>query len=241
MKLNFKSYSIDYDYIYSHSKNTIIFLHGWGGDKNSFSFLHPFLKDYNLLSISFPPYFTAQNYADSTLALDMDDYLQILLTICVLHNINGATIICHSFGFRITLLLLSTKFKIHAIIVTGGAGINTYKNITKKLKLNSKIIWNKKLNLRPKNLDINLLKTLDRATFKNIINKDLTAYKNLINSPSLLFWGTDDTATPPKHARIIKKSAKNSTLKIVKGDHFAYLTHQQLFIKSTLSFLKEHI
>lgn len=241
MKLNYKSYSIEYDYIYNSHPNTIIFLHGWGGDKNSFAFLYPYLKTYNLLSISFPPYFSKPNYHDAILPIDLDDYLQILLAICQLHNIVEATIICHSFGFRITLLLLSTNFKINTIIATGGAGINTYKNAVKKLKLNSKIIWNRKLKLHPKNLDINLLKNTDKKTFKNIIGKDLTDYKNLINCPIFLFWGKRDKATPIRQAKMIKKSTTKTTLKIVGGDHFAYLTYQQLFIKSTLNFLKEHL
>ncbi len=241
MKLNYKSYSIEYDYIYSNHPNTIILLHGWGGDKNSFAFLLPYLKNYNLLTMSFPPYFLKPNYQDSILPIDMNDYLQILITICKLHNIMEATIICHSFGFRITLLLLSTNFKINAIIATGGAGINTYKNITKKLTLNGKIIWNKKLKLSPKNLDINLLKNTDKKTFKNIIGHDLTNYKNLIKCPLFLFWGKRDKSTPTRQAKIIKKSTPNTTLKIVDGDHFAYLTHQQLFINSTLNFLKEHL
>lgn len=241
MNLYYKSYSIEYEYIYKKSNDTIVFLHGWGGNKNSFNFLHCYLQNYNVLAISFPPYFTKTDYIDSSVSLCMQDYLEILTTILKLHNIASAHIVCHSFGFRICLMLFATSFEIKSVVVTGGAGINLYKNIFNNLKLYNKIIWNKKLNIVDKNLDINMLKNTDKKTFKNIVNQDLTLYSKLIKKSMLIFWGKYDTATPIKIANILNKHNKNSKKVIVKSDHFAYLNFHNLFTKEVLNFLKEKV
>ena len=241
MKINYKSYSIEYDYIYRNKDDTIIFLHGWGGNKYSFSFLFTYLQQYNILSISFPPYFTSQNYTDCFIELTLDDYKQIVNLIAKFHNITNAHIICHSFGFRVCLIITSCNFDIKKIIVTGGAGLNLKKTILKKITLYNKIIWNKKLKIFDKNLDINNLKNNDQKTFKNIIKIDLTQYANLIKCPILIFWGKQDKSTPYKVARLLKKRTKKSKLITVDSDHFAYLKFQNKFTKEVLNFLKEKL
>ena len=109
MNLLFKSFNVEYDFENSNKNTTIMFFHGWGGNKNSFALLHKYLsKDYNLLSISFPPYFLSKS--KSVNSLNLYDYITLLENICVLHNIKNCIIICHSFGFRITLLSQIKKF-----------------------------------------------------------------------------------------------------------------------------------
>lgn len=241
MNLNYKSYSIEYDYIYNERSDTIVFLHGWGGSKKSFAFLFPYLQKYNLLAVSFPPYFTKENYQDSVIDLTLEDYLNILTILLELHNIKNVHIICHSFGFRICLLLVNTNFHTKSIVATGGAGINLYKTMIKKIKLNSKIIWNKKLKIVDKSLDINNLKNNDKKTFKNIIKIDITPFANNMKIPSLLFWGKRDSATPYKVAKRLKKINQNSTLVTTDSDHFAYINYCNLFTKEVLKFLKEKV
>lgn len=240
MVLNYKAYAIDYDYLYRESDKNIIFLHGWGGNKNSFKLLFPYLNSYNLLTISFPPYFLNKNYTESIIPIKLSDYLNILKIILRLHNIKSATIICHSFGFRITLLLLTSAFKINSVVVTGGAGLNTPKNFIKTLNLNSKIIYYKHMNIVDPKLEINLLKGKDKITFTNIVNTKLFMPQNLIYCPTLLFWGKHDKSTPLKIAKMLKQTIHNSRLILTNSDHFSYLNNSNKFIENTLEFLGKY-
>lgn len=239
MNFIFKGFSIKYHYLFSNKDRTILFLHGWGGNENSFCFLETYLKNkFNLLAISFPPYFTSQ---ESHQSLTMDDYLKIILYILKLHNISKIDIICHSFGFRLTLMLCSTKIKINSLIVTGGAGINLKKSLYHTLNLNAQIIKNKmkvKKGMPLKETDYTILNKTDKETFKNVISKDTTPYLK-IDCDTLLFWGEKDTATPKKIAKYLNKNIKRSRLITVKSDHFAYLNFKNEFLSRCLKFYEE--
>lgn len=239
MNFIFKGFRITYHYKFLNKNKTILLLHGWGGNENAFCFLEPYLTNmFNLLAISFPPYFTSQKSHQS---LAMDDYLEIMLSILKLHNISEIDIICHSFGFRLTLMLSSTKIKINSLIITGGAGINLKKNLFNLLNLNAQIIENKtkiKKGLPLKKTDYTTLDETDKKTFKNVIHKDTTPYLKF-DCKTLLFWGENDTATPKKIAKYLHRKITDSRLIIVKSDHFAYLNFKNEFLTRCLKFYKE--
>ena len=55
MKFLYKLESIDYDFIDINSEHTILFLHGWGGDKNSFLQSINLVKNqFNVFSLTLP-------------------------------------------------------------------------------------------------------------------------------------------------------------------------------------------
>lgn len=240
MTLIYKGFKIDYTFDFLNKEKNLLLLHGWGGDKNSFLFIKNCLKiRFNIIAISFPPYFMKSK--KSHIPITMHDYLNIILTILKLHNIKNVNIICHSFGFRLALMLSSTDIKIDSLIITGGAGINLSPNLFKQISLNSKIIDNLirlKNGLSLHQSDYTILDNIDKKTFKNIINFDTTNYLKF-NCPTLLFWGKKDTATRIKLARYINKKIKSSKLIVVDSDHFAYLNFKNLFLSSCLKFYKE--
>ncbi len=243
MILLYKTYEVEYEYLFSDNPKTLLLLHGWGGNKDSFTKVKKIFKsNYNILSISFPPLnlYTKQTY--STIPLDMCDYKNIVLNILQLLNLNSVIIICHSFGFRVSLMLTTTNINIEKIIVTGGAGIRVKPNFFKKLKNQFNSIFLKSnpeyFNKVASNEYISL-SNIDRQTFKNVVNKDLTDYVKNLTCPTLLFWGTKDTATPMKIFKTIKKFNPDVKYKIIKnGTHFCYLDHSGLFIDCCDKFLK---
>ena len=242
MIFKYKTYDVPYEYIHTSKPQTILFLHGWGGNLDSFASCKKFFAhQFNILSISFPPY---QNSA-SIISLDMCDYRNITLGILNLLNLTNAIIICHSFGFRVALMLTTTNIKIDKIVVAGGAGIRLKPNLFKKLgSQHRSILLNKYPQLFTKfaSNDYMNLNAVDRQTFKNIVNKDLTNYIPQLKCPALLFWGGKDSATPIKFTKIIKRLNPRTQLEIIRnGDHFCYLKHNQLFIDCCNKFLKEGI
>lgn len=236
MTFLYKTYPVDYDYICKSGSPTILFLHGWGGDKNSFSQAKKFFSfQYSILSISLPP------YGDSCVPLTMQDYCNIAFNILNLLNISNVIIVCHSFGMRVALMLTVTQIHIDKIIITGGAGIIFKKNFIKKLSFQHNLILMKKhpkLSYKFSSPDYKNLSYIDKQTFKNIVNKNLANYIKNLNCPIMLFWGKKDKDTPIKIIKIFKKYHQNLHIKIfANGTHFCYLEYAQNFIDECQNFL----
>ena len=242
MTFLYKTYIVEYEYLFNNQTKTILLLHGWGGNKDSFTKVKKVFKSsYNILSVSLPPLNLYTSKTDSTIPLDMYDYKNIVLNILKILNLNSFIIICHSFGLRVSLMLATTNITIEKIIITGGAGIRLKPNFFKKLNNQFKSIW---LKSHPKDFsriassEYVSLNQIDRQTFKNIVNKDLTSYIKNLTCPAFLFWGDKDSATPIKMFKIFKKSKPDIEYKIIKnGTHFCYLDSSELFIDCCDKFL----
>lgn len=237
MILLYKTYCIEYEFNFKNKAKTILFLHGWGGNKNSFIKANKFFNNlYNTITLSMPP------YNDSCIPLTLNDYKNIVVNILTLLNINKIIIICHSFGMRVALMLASTNIDIEKIIITGGAGIKFKPNILKKLNNQFHSIILKSHNELFETFasqDYKNLSLIDRQTFKNIVNKDLKNYIKLLSCPIFLFWGKKDCATPIKTIKIFKTINPNVHSYIVNnGDHFCYLNYSDLFINCCQNFLE---
>ena len=248
MTFLYKTYEVDYEYLFGSHTKTLLLLHGWGGNKDSFAKLKKIFKtQYNILSMSLPPLnlykLTDKNSCHSVIPLDMVDYKNIVTNILKLLNINSIIIVCHSFGFRVSLMLGCSNITIEKIIITGGAGIKIKPNFFKKLEKQNHIIL---LKSHPEffckfaSNEYVKLSNIDRQTFKNIINKDLTKHIKNLTCPALAFWGKKDTATPIKMFKILKNLKPDIEYKIIKnGSHFCYLTHSDLFIDCCEQFLNK--
>ena len=107
MKYLFKNEVVDYDFFNTQNKDTILFLHGWGGNKFSFLQTINLLKNkFNILSVTMP---TIQ---PTTSVWNLFDYVTLIENILSLLSLNEVIIICHSFGFRVAMLL-NKKIKIN--------------------------------------------------------------------------------------------------------------------------------
>lgn len=235
MKFLFKNEVIDYDFLNNKKDKTILFLHGWGGNKFSFQQTINLLKNqYNILSVTMP------TIEPTTSIWNMFDYVELIENILSVNSIKNVIIVCHSFGFRVAMLL-KKKISITKIVVTGGAGIkkdNIFIKINKNFNKTAlenqffkdfykKIASNDYIDLSPTN----------KKTFKNIINLNLK-FAVKFSCSMLLFWGTKDNETPLWMANKIKRK-NNAKLIIVKSDHFAYLKENTKFNHEVIKFLNQ--
>lgn len=239
---------IDYDFFKTKnctSETCILFLHGWGGDKNSFNSTVELLKwKYNCLKITLP------TINPTSLVWDMEDYTACVINILQILNLKNIKIVCHSFGFRIATLLYhklnrtnknDKMLHIEKIVVTAGAGPKKF-NIFNKVNKNNSICLLKqdKNKFLFENLASNDYKTLsnnNRATFKNIVNFNTINFLKF-NVPLLLFWGKSDKETPIWIAKkILKNNQDNAKLFVTNSDHFAYLKENVLFNNLAVKFL----
>ena len=188
MNFIFHNEVIDYDFFYKPNSPTIIFLHGWGGNKFSFSSTLNLLKQhYSILTLTIP---TTQ---ETNLVWTMEDYCCLVELLCISLNIKSAYIVCHSFGFRVATLL-KDKIKINKIIITGGAGLKKINIFQKFNKNNNKILLKcNKFDYLFKKIAskdyLNLSQT-NKESFKNIVNYKTNCLIKF-NCPLLLFWGKE--------------------------------------------------
>ena len=229
----FKNEIIDYDYVNSNKTDTILFLHGWGGNKNSFQQTINLTKNkFNILSVTMP----TTNPTTSVWCLF--DYVTLIENLLMLHSISNPLIICHSFGLRV-LFLLKEKIKIKKAIITGGAGLKKENIFEKIIKNNNKIILKsphfKKNYKKIASPDYLALSKNNKETFKNIVNLNLK-FATKFNFPILLFWGIKDKETPIWIAKTLKVKNKCKLIKTT-GNHFTYLNEAAQFNHETIKFL----
>lgn len=226
MNFIFKREVIDYCFYFNKNKPTIIFLHGWGGNKFSFSKTINLLKNkFSILTLTMP---TTESL---NLSWNLFDYSNLILSLCKIYNIEKCYIVCHSFGLRVATLL-KEKIKIEKIIITGGAGMKKFKIYKKIEQNNNKILLkNNKFKFLFNEIaskDYLTLSNTNKITFKNVVNL-VTNHISKFGCPMFLFWGKNDTETKIWIAKKLKKLNKNCELKIVKSDHFAYLKKEVEF------------
>ncbi|MDR0384020.1 MAG: alpha/beta hydrolase [Christensenellaceae bacterium] len=187
---------------------TILFLHGWGGNSNSFLPIINYFKNfYNCIAPTFP--------IPENKVFILKDF------VAMVQDIKCDYIIAHSFGARIAVFLNCEK-----MVITGGAGLKPKTNLIKWIKKKLKI----------PSADYRVLNNLQKQTFKNIINYDIS--KDIKQTPTLLICGQRDKATPVYMAKKWHKINGNSILKIYKNcGHFAYLENKERFIKDVEQFL----
>lgn len=235
MKTIFKQEVVEYDFINTKNANTVLFLHGWGCDKNSFKQTTTLLKNhFNILTLTFP---TTQ---PTTSVWSLEDYVCLVMSILKTHNITQIFVVCHSFGFRVACLL-KHFVKIKKIVVTGGAGPKT-NSIFKRIETENSLLL-----LHNKNNEFlyhttasedykNLTKT-NKQTFKNIVNINLKNHVKF-SCPMMLFWGRHDKATKLWIFNLLKRQNNAQTF-VTNSNHFAYLKQNAIFNNLVIKFLKD--
>lgn len=226
-------------------EETVLFLHGWGADLNSFFFYAENLKSfYKTLNIDFCGFGKSEkpNYPLSVYDYALEVY-RLLKTL----NVFKLTIVCHSFGARVAILL-ATKFnlQINNLIIIGGAGIKPRFNLFNKFKiykykllkfLNKTKFFNFNLN-NFGSVDYKNLNAIQKQTFINVVNFNEKQYLKQIACSTLLLWGKNDCATPFYMAKIFNSLIKNSKLKVFNGlGHFCFLENKQLVLFEIKNFL----
>jgi len=237
---------MDYDYIDGKGE-IIFFLHGWGGDKNSFSWITNYFK--NVCSFVFLSFSGFGNSPPPKKPYQITDYVLELKDLIVkLSKGKKVNLVCHSFGCRVGVKLSAMYPElVNKIFIIDGAGIkpkrklNYYINVL-RYKIAKKKVRKGKLNISTLDKfgsrDYKELSQTMKKTFVLVVNEDLKQYFKLIPQETFIFWGENDKETPLYMAKKIKKYIKNSTLYVAKNaGHFSYLDNIEEFINCLSNFI----
>lgn len=247
----YKDISIYYE-IYGNSDNSILILPGWGNTRETFTNMINLLKDkYKIYIIDYPFF---GNSPIPNKELTIYDYSELIYRFIKHNEIYNPIIIAHSFGGRISSILISKyNLKVDKLILIDVAGIKRF-NIkifikTKLYKLLKRLTY-----LLPKHIQIKvrnmlLLKfsssdylnipSIMKRTFQNIIKEDLRKYYKNISTETLIIWGDKDLDTPLKDGIYLNKIIRNSALIIYNNSsHFSYLDNSYLTNRILENYLK---
>lgn len=199
------------------SKN-IIFLHGWGSNKELMrkAFENAFLE-YNHFYIDLPGFGKSPN----EVLLSTHDYAKIVSSFTHSLDIVPHIVVGHSYGGKVAVLFEEAR----EIILLSSAGIIAPKPLKVRLKIAlaklAKITHIRLPFLRSK--DAQNLSPIMYEIFKNIVNEDFSEIFRKCEKPTSIFWGDEDTATPLSGGRKIHSLMKNSKFCVCKGGHYFFL------------------
>lgn len=208
---------INYDLFNIDKKDTIIFLHGWGSNKEIMEVFKDSFDEYKLLFIDMPGFgksesdevWTTQKYAKK-----IDEFLNVL-------NIDKKIIIGHSFGGKVATLL-----EPEYLILLSSAGIIQEKSLKTKLKIKLfkllKPFGGAKIRKFFVSDDAKKMSENMYQTFKNVVDEDFSEYFKNTTSKVLVFGGKQDTAVLPKSNEKIA-NLTNGELILLDGDHYFFL------------------
>ena len=214
-----KLFDISYEIINPSSKIDIIFLHGWGSNKdimkNSFS---SFLKNFRHIYIDLPGF----GKSATKHILDTNLYTKIVDEFLKLLNSSKNIIVGHSYGGKVACNLNPKN-----LVLLSSAGILEEKTIKVKLKILSTKIFNtiglKKISKMFRSSDVNTMNENMYATFKNVVDEDFSRNFSEFQNNTLIFWGEKDTATSLESGKKIAALINTSTFISYDGDHFFFV------------------
>lgn len=187
---------------------------------------------------------------------DLSDYVSFLKDFLKKLKVSKAIFVCHSFGGRVGLKLLSeTPDLAVALILSGTPGfrsINTNKlfAIATLSKVGKSItslppftlfhdIAQKIFNVAVGARDISQLKGFMRQTFINIVEEDLGPYMKRITLPTLLLWGKSDQLVSVEIAEKMSNIIIRSKLVIIpEVKHNFLILQPEIFVSEVIEFLK---
>ncbi len=239
---------------FGDSQNKVIFLHGWGGNTDSFFKLALELSekrpDLELIVLDYPGFGLTDAPAPS--GWDTHHYADWVKAFCDELNIKEANFYVHSFGGRILTRLINKHPELgKKLVFTGAAGIKWPLSMRQKISVKlSKIIPKAKHSKTQRlqnlivtkvfgardwgNVDPALKTTLTKVLAEADFRDDL---KN-IKQESLILWGEKDTITPLKSGEIYAQKIPNNHFKTFKtGRHGIHHTHRDEIVTELAKFL----
>lgn len=218
----------------SDSKDTVVFLHGWGGDLRSFAGAFDAVSSWGIscVNIAFPKIVPPD--------WGIYDYAVLISTLLNKLNIENPILVGHSFGGRVAIIL-AARGGVKKLVLTDSAGLKPKFSLVKKLK----IAAYKRRVKRGKSLDgsgskdYNSLDPCMRPVFVRIVNTHIDELLPFVRCKTLIFWGKRDRDTPLYMAKRLNRRVAGSVLVTVDGGHYAYIDANYKFLNILKTFITE--
>lgn len=212
-------YSIAYEVLNPSAKRTILFLHGWGSNKELMRrAFGTRLRDFRHLYIDLPGFGKSPN-EDFLRTLD---YAGIVRAFLDELGVTPVIVVGHSFGGKVATLLDPD-----CLVLLSSAGILVPKPLAVRMKIALfkalKPLGLRRLRSLFASADVQGMNPGMYETFKATVNEEFEENFGKVHGKALLFWGKEDTATPLWTAKRIAELIPNAELRSMEGDHYFFL------------------
>jgi len=222
-----KSFEIAYDIVNPAALKTIVFLHGWGSNKEIMKQAFATqLTNFKHIYMDMPGFGKSPNHA----ILTTQDYANIVrsfLEKTISHSPLTThplpfTIAGHSFGGKVATLLNPQN-----LVLLSSAGILEEKPLSVKLKIKLAKFLNffglGKITKLFRSKDVTQMNQAMYETFKNVVNEDFTHHFQNFQGKAYIFWGKEDRATALSSGEKIHTLIQNSEFVSYNGDHYFFI------------------
>lgn len=232
---------------FGKGKSFVLFLHGWGGSTNSFlSVAKKVAMEHKAVLIDFYGFGKSKFPND---CLDTYEYAIQLYLFLKSRNITELSIVAHSFGGRIAMILSSVfDIRINELVLISSAGILPKRTLSYRYKILKYKIYKKLLqcnlvsNKHLSNFGSDEYKQLDdlqKLSYIKVVNQGLEYLLKNITAKTFIVWGDEDRTTPIYMAYKIRNLIKGSKLIIYNNSgHFSYMENYADFCTLLLTVLK---
>jgi len=229
-----KKFEISYEIVNKDKEKAILFLHGWGSNKElmkqAFS---QYFDDFYQIYVDLPGFGNSKNNYILT-TKDYANIIQIFLFKTLNLNPQSITIVGHSFGGKVATLLNPKN-----LVLLSSAGIIEKKPLKVRLKIKlAKILNSLGLNSVTKifrSKDVEKMDEVMYQTFKNVVDEDFSDIFSSFKNKALIFWGIEDKAVSLNSGKKIASLIKNSKFFQLSGEHYFFLDKNNAsFIANTI-------
>ena len=240
------------------SGRPLVLLHGWGCSHETMApIMRDMAPDHRVLAVDFPGHGKSSEPPEPW---EVTEYALMTRALMEKEGFLGADVIAHSFGGRVTIYLAAEMPDTFGrLILTGCAGIpgrpngrlsartRLYKTLracadnafTRAVFGKAVDKWREALIQKFGSADYRALTPSMRQTFNRVLKQDLTYCLDKIKNPTILAWGTGDTATPIWMGEMMEqKMADAALIRFEGGSHFAFVEQYAKFIAIAREFLK---
>ena len=228
------SFEIAYDIVNPTAQKTIVFLHGWGSNKEIMKqAFATTLKTFKHIYIDMPGFgkspnntvLTTQDYAhivQSFLEKTIHHSPLVTKDSSLVTSSLPLTVAGHSFGGKVATLLNPQN-----LVLLSSAGIVEEKPLSVKLKIKLAKFLNLfglgKITKAFRSKDVNQMNQAMYETFKNVVNEDFTQVFESYKGKAFVFWGKEDCATSLNSGEKIHALIQNSEFVSYNGDHYFFI------------------
>lgn len=221
----------------------VVFLHGWGGNAESFQPLWEQLRllgaEGQFLALDLPGFGES---APLSSPWTLRQYVECVVKYLDHHSIDRCRFVVHSFGGRImTLLTASYPEHVTSIMYIAPAGIRRHTFRSRCIRSIAHVIRRCRtlplirLVYPPLRCFVyHVLHTTEyveaspvmQKTYEQVIAQDLTPYLSSLTVPVHIFWGTNDSYVPVRDGRYMHRVIPHAQLTLFRGArHGIHKTH----------------
>lgn len=238
-----KDIDIHYEEYGNKKQTPMVFLHGWGQNIEMMEPLaKPFKESNHIIIFDLPGFGQSEEPKEVWTVYDYADFLKEFLNNL---GVSNPILLGHSFGGKISLVYAS-RYKVKKLILFG----SPFRKEITKLSFKTKILKTVKKVPGLNGLAEYAKKYIGSTDYKNAspkmreilvatVNLDITEDVKKVKCPTLIIWGTNDSAVAITEAYVLEKLIPDAGVVEYPGSHYTYLEFLNPIINVLNNFIDE--